>query len=108
MLNKEKIQQKQKELKHQTELLRLSDHKALGDYIIVVPLEIDEPGITNRSYQFEDRPDIGLVVAVGPYAEEVDPEDVVFFGKYSHVKIAHDEIEYLIMRSEDIYCVVQK
>lgn len=106
MLNKQEIKTKLETIKTQTELLNLSQHKALGEYIIVVPAEIQEPGITSRATQFEDRPEIGLVVSVGAnVAEEVSVGDVVFFGKYSHVQITHDDIVYLVMRVEDIYCV---
>lgn len=87
------------------ELLQLSNHQALGDYVIVVPAEIQEPGITSRSVQFEDRPEIGLVVSVGPDANGIEEGNVVFFGKYSHVQVTHDDVVYLIMRAEDIYLV---
>ena len=85
--------------------MELHNHKTLGDYIIVVPTEIKESGITSRSSQFEDRPGVGLVVSVGSTVEGMVEGDVIFFGKYSHVKITHNEIEYLIMRSEDVHCV---
>ena len=106
MLNKQEIKKKLESIKTQAELLNLSQHKALGEYIIVVPAEIQEPGITSRAAQFEDRPEVGLVVSVGAdVKEEVSAGDVVFFGKYSHVQITHDDIVYLVMRVEDIYCV---
>lgn len=94
-----------KEIQNKTELLELSQHKAVGDYIIVVPAEIKEPGITSRATQYEDRPEIGIVVAVGEQVDGIEVGSVVFFGKYSHVRISHDDVEYLIMRLEDIYCV---
>lgn len=105
MLNKEKIKSRLKELSSKTELLNLGAHKAQGDYVVVVPVEIQEPGITSRASQFEDRPEIGLVVSVGDNIVGIAENDVVFFGKYSTVQVTHDDIIYLIMRSEDIYCV---
>jgi co-chaperonin GroES (HSP10) len=104
-MDKQNITEKLKKLKEKTELLRLSEHRALGDYLIVVPVEIKEPGITARAVQFEDRPEVGLVTAVGAMIEDIEPGDVIFFGKYSHVQVTHDDIIYLIMRSEDVYCV---
>lgn len=86
------------------ELLTLSNHKALHDYVIVVPAVIEEPGITKRSLQFEDRPDVGILVSVGDKVEDLTVGDVVFFGQYSHFQITHDDITYLIMRAEDVYC----
>lgn len=105
MLNKEQIKLRLKELSNQTELLNLGAHKTLGDYVVVVPADIQEPGITSRASQFEDRPEVGLVVSVGTNVEEIEENDVVFFGKYSTVQVTHDDVIYLIMRVEDIYCV---
>ena len=99
--------EKLKELESKTELLRLSDHRAVGDYIIVVPADIKEPGITSRATQFEDRAEVGLVVAVGDAVDDIESGNVIFFGKYSHVQISYDDITYLIMRSEDVYCVAE-
>lgn len=95
-------------LKTQTQLLELSNHAALGDYVIVVPAEIKESGITTRAQQFEDRPEIGLVVSVGQEVEDVKPGDVVFFGRYSHVQVSYEDILYLIMRIEDVYLVAKE
>lgn len=95
------------EVKTNTSLLSLNKHKALYDSVIVVPAVIEEPGITRRSVQFEDRPDVGIVVAVGDdVGDVVNVGDIVFFGQYSHFQVTHDDITYLVMRVEDIYCVV--
>ncbi len=55
----------------------------------------------------EDRPEIGIVTAVGEDVTLVSDGDVVFFGQYSHTQVTHDDITYLIMRSEDIYLVAK-
>jgi len=73
----------------------------------VVGADIQEPGVTTRAQQFEDRPEIGLVVAVGQEINDIEVGNVIFFGKYSHVQITHDDITYLIMRKEDVYCVAE-
>ena len=78
----------------------------MGDYIVVVPATIKEAGITSKASQFEDRPDMGLLVSVGDNVTGMVEGDVIFFGQYSHVQVTHDDIIYLIMRSEDVYCVV--
>lgn len=85
----------------------MNQHKTLSDYVIVVPVDIQEPGVTSRASQFEDRPEIGLVVGAGPLAEGVEIGNVVFFGRYSHVQLTHDDVIYLIMRLEDIYCIAE-
>jgi co-chaperonin GroES (HSP10) len=79
----------------------------LGWYVIVVPATIDEPGITSRIEQYEDRPEIGLVVSVGENVEEIDKGNVVFFGKYSTVQMTHDDTTYIILREDDVYCVAE-
>jgi len=92
----------------QTELLNLSNHKALGDWVIVAPANIKEDGVTSRAAKFEDRPDVGILVSVGEHVVGLSEGDIVFFGKYSHVQVTHDDINYLVLRQEDIYCVANK
>ena len=104
-MGKETVKLKLKSLETKTSLLNLSQHNALGDWVIVAPAIIKEEGITSRAVQFEERPEVGVIVSAGPLVENLSPGDVVFFGKYSHVQVTHDEINYLIMRQEDIYCV---
>lgn len=99
------MREKLKELETKTHLLNLAKHRALGDWVIVAPASIKEEGITSRAVQFEERPEVGIIVSAGPDVSGIDPGDVVFFGKYSHVQVTHDDINYLIMRQEDIYCV---
>jgi co-chaperonin GroES (HSP10) len=96
------------QIENQTELLNLSSHKALGDWVIVAPANIKEQGVTSRAVKFEDRPDVGIIVSAGDLVQDLEEGDVVFFGKYSHVQVTHDEINYLVMRQEDIYCVANK
>jgi len=88
-----------------TNLLNLANHKALHDSVIVLPVEIQEEGVTKRATKFEDRPDVGIVMSVGEQVDTIKAGDVVFFGQYSHFKVTHNKTSYLIMRAEDIYCV---
>lgn len=108
ILTKQQIQQKLESLKDKSYLLALSDHSALSDWVVVVPAEINQPGITSKAMQYEDRPEIGLVVSAGPDVTGIETGDLVFFGKYSHVQITYDDIQYLIMKPEDIYCVAKE
>lgn len=101
------LEKKLEEVRNNPNLFTLHEHKALGDYVLVVPAEIKEAGITTRHTQFEDRPDVGIVVAVGSGVNEVKEGNVVFFGEYSHFKMVHNDITYLILREEDIICVAQ-
>jgi len=104
-MQKQTIQQKLQKIKSQTELLNLTNHKALNGHIIVVPAEIEETGVTSRAVQFEDRPEIGLVVSTSEDIEGVEEGDVIFFGKYSTVQITSEDMQFLILREEDVYCV---
>lgn len=106
-MNKQEILEKQKRLANSQSLLNLANHQATNDYVIVVPIEIREPGITTHVTQWEDRPNTGFVLSSGHWAAEsgINPGDVVFFGEYSHTKIVHDGVTYLVMRAEDIYLV---
>ena len=106
-MDKKEIQQKLEQVKKNQNLLTLSNHTALHDSVIVVPAIIEEPGIARRSVQFEDRPDVGIVVALGEEVSGMEVGDVVFFGQYSHFQVTHDDITYLIMRAEDIFCVAK-
>lgn len=102
------MKEKLNNLTNQTQLLNLSSHKALGDWIIVAPASIKEEGITSRAIQFEDRPEVGLIVSVGEHVSNLEPGNVVFFGKYSTTQVTYDDITYLIMRQEDVYCVANE
>lgn len=90
-----------------TQLLQLNNHRTLGDYLIVVPVTIEETGITTRARQYEDRPDIGLVVSVGKNVVDIPEGSIIFFGKYSQDNITHDGVQYLLIRQEDVYCVAE-
>lgn len=72
---------------------------------MVVEASIKESGVTTRAVQFEERPEVGLVVNVAEDVEGVKKGDIVFFGKYSTTQITHDGIQYQILREEDVYCV---
>ena len=64
-----------------------------------------------------EKPDQGEVLAVGPGKKndkgELSPVGVkvgdrVLFGKYSGTEVKVDGEEYLVMREEDIFAVVEK
>jgi len=65
----------------------------------------------------KEKPQKGEVVAVGPGRVTDDGKlqpisvkggDVVLFDKYSGSKVTMDEVEYLIIREEDILGIVEK
>jgi chaperonin GroES len=65
----------------------------------------------------KEKPQEGLVVAVGPgkvtdagnrVAPEVKAGDRILFGKYSGTDIKVDGVEHLILREDDILAVLTK
>ncbi len=65
----------------------------------------------------KEKPQKGEVVAVGPgrvtddgklQAISVKVGDIVLFDKYSGSKVTMDDVEYLIIREEDILGIVEK
>ncbi|MCX5850921.1 MAG: co-chaperone GroES [Deltaproteobacteria bacterium] len=65
----------------------------------------------------KERPHEGQVVATGPGRVNKDGErmtvdvkkgDRILFGKYSGTEIKIDGVEHIIMREDDILCIVEK
>lgn len=50
-----------------------------------------------------EKPKIAKVLAVGPAVKDVKPGDRVVFGGYSNTEIKIDNIEYMLVRNENIY-----
>lgn len=86
-------------------MLNLPSHKVLSDNLIVVAAEVEDGGVTNVHRQYEDMAEMGLVVGVGEDIDNIVVGDVIFMGKYSTTKVTADDIDYLILRQEDVICV---
>jgi len=65
----------------------------------------------------KERPHEGQVIATGPGRVNKDGErmtvdvkkgDRILFGKYSGTEIKIDGVEHIIMREDDILCIVEK
>jgi chaperonin GroES len=58
----------------------------------------------------KEKPQRGLVVAVGPGKKDepltVKEGDSVLYGKYSGTEISFEDKEYLIMRESDIVAII--
>lgn len=58
----------------------------------------------------KEKPQRGTVIAVGPGKDGNKPTvskgDTVLYGKYSGQEITHEGVEYLIMREEEILCIL--
>jgi chaperonin GroES len=81
------------------------------DNLVIRPIVIEEELGLVKPQQYEDKPEYGEVVAVGegrmledgtmvPLKSKVG--DIVFFEKYSSVKVRHNGVDYLIVRDDDV------
>lgn len=91
----------------------------IGDRIIVKALEQEEHtrGGLVLPDTARERPQEGKVIAVGKgkllddgtlKPLEVKTGDRVLFGKYAGTEVKVEEIEYLILREEDILAIVKE
>jgi len=93
--------------------------RPLGDRVIVERLS-DDAKVTSGGIVIPDsakeRPQKGKVVAAGPGKKlddgtrvkmDVEVGDYVYHGKYSGTEVKIDNVEYLILREDDIIGVVE-
>ena len=86
--------------------------KPIADRVIIKPAPAEEKtkgGIIIPDTA-KEKPQRGEVVAVGPGKDgnlmTVQVGDIVLYGKYSGQEIHFEGMDYLIMREDDILCVV--
>lgn len=56
----------------------------------------------------KEKPQKGVVVEVGSEVKEVKVGDTVLFDKYAGSKIKVNEVEYLIIKEEEILGIIEK
>lgn len=93
--------------------------KPLGDRVLVKPAENKETkkgGIIIPDTA-KEKPMEGEVVAVGPgkisdsgtrMEMDIKKGDKVLYGKYSGTEVKIDDVEYLIMSSDDVMAVIHE
>jgi len=86
--------------------------KPIADRVIIKPAPAEEKtkgGIIIPDTA-KEKPQRGEVIAVGPGKDgnlmTVQVGDIVLYGKYSGQEIHYEGVDYLIMREDDILCVV--
>ncbi len=86
--------------------------KPIADRVIIKPALAEEKtkgGIIIPDTA-KEKPQRGEVVAVGPGKDgnlmTVQVGDIVLYGKYSGQEIQFEGTDYLIMREDDILCIV--
>jgi len=94
--------------------------KPLGDHIIVKRIEEEEEQVKGGIIipdTAKEKPQQGEIIAVGPgklldngqrVALELKKGDIVVFGKYAGNEIKIGDQEYLIMREDDVYGIIEK
>lgn len=92
--------------------------KPLGDRVIVKVAEAEtktQSGLYLTTSS-QEKPQRGEVLAVGEGRFDAEGKripldvkvgDVVIYGKYGGTEVKVDDEEYLILRAEDIYAIVQ-
>jgi len=97
----------------------MANIKPLGDRVVVKPMPAEEKTASGLFIpdSAKEKPQEGLVVAVGPgkvtdngtrVAPEVKAGDRILFGKYSGTDIKVDGVEHLILREDDILAILTK
>ena len=88
--------------------------KPLGNRVVVEPMEGDEQVSAGGIYipdPAKEKPQEGTVVAVGPgrvtdegnhVPMELEVGDTVIYSKYAGTEYKDGEIEYLVLREDDI------
>ena len=88
--------------------------KPLGNRVVIEPLESEEQVSAGGIYipdTAKEKPQEGRVVAIGPgkltddgnrVAMDVAVGDVVVYSKYAGTEYKEGEIEYLVLREDDI------
>ncbi|MCD4683077.1 MAG: co-chaperone GroES [Bacteroidales bacterium] len=86
--------------------------KPLADRVIIEPASAEEKtagGIIIPDTA-KEKPQKGVIVAVGPGTEDqkmtVKVGDAILYGKYSGTEITYEGKDYLIMKESDIYAII--
>lgn len=56
----------------------------------------------------KEKPQKGTVIEIGSEVKEVKVGDAVLFDKYAGSKIKIDDVEYLIIKEEEILGIIEK
>ena len=89
--------------------------KPLGDRIIVKPVteeEVTKSGIVLPDTVEKEKKEEGEVIAIGDGEKiaklNLKEGDRVIFGKYSGEEVTIDEVEYKVLKEEDVLAKIEK
>jgi chaperonin GroES len=86
--------------------------RPINDRVVIKPAAAEETskGGIILPEQAKEKPQRGVVVAVGPgkdaNAMTVKVDDVVLYGKYAGQEISHAGDDFIIMREDDILVIL--
>ena len=81
----------------------------LGDRVVLkqaVAEETTKSGIVIPG-QSKEKPQQAEVVAVGPDAANISVGQTVIYSKYAGTTVELDDVEYIIMKQEDVLAIVE-
>jgi len=86
--------------------------KPLGDRVLILANPAEEKTASGIYIPdtAKEKPQKGEIVAVGEGKKDeplnVKVGDTVLYGKYAGTELAHEGVDYLIMREADIFAIV--
>ena len=88
--------------------------RPLGDRVIVKPLtqeEVTKSGIVLPDTVEKEKKEQGEVVSIGSGEKikkfNLRPGDKVIFGKYAGEDVEIDDVEYKVLKEEDVLAVIE-
>lgn len=88
--------------------------KPLGDRVIVKPLtqeEVTKSGIVLPDTVEKEKKEQGEVISIGAGEKikkfNLRPGDKVIFGKYAGEDVEIDDVEYKVLKEEDVLAVIE-
>ena len=82
--------------------------KPLGDYVVAAQDAAQTKtasGLLLPSSGSE-KPKIATVLAVGPLVKEIKAGDKIIFGGYSNTDIKIDGVEYMLIKTENVFATL--
>lgn len=82
--------------------------KPIRDNILIIPDTIESKGGILVATKNEDKPEIGVVIAVGELVQDVKPQDRILFHKYAPDSISIDNDKFLVIKEEEVIAIITK
>lgn len=82
--------------------------KPLADYVVVQQEEAKTKTASGLLLPDKagDKPKIAKVLAVGPAVQDVAVGDRVIFGGYNNSEVKVENVDYMLVKNENIYAVI--